>query len=152
MKRIKIHWGTAIVLAFMGFIAFILSFVIRMNTQKKYDHELVTEAYYAKELSFQRDMDREKFTVDTGMEPRIEATKGGIFIYFPEGIDPAKVSGKIGLYRPSDRTMDFEVPVQMTTSPVVLIPSEALLPGRWNVEVDWQYGDDTYLSHRKLVY
>ena len=50
----KINWGTGIVLAFIGFISFIMYFVVNMNTNKKYDHDLVTEDYYKQELEFQK--------------------------------------------------------------------------------------------------
>ena len=46
----KFNWGTGIVLAFIGFISFIMYFVINMNTNDKYDHDLVTEDYYKQEL------------------------------------------------------------------------------------------------------
>ena len=46
----KINWGTGIVLAFIGFIGFILYFVIRMSTDDSANHDLVTEEYYKKEL------------------------------------------------------------------------------------------------------
>ncbi len=46
----KINWGTGIVIAFVAFIAFIMYFVINMITNKKYDHDLVTEDYYKEEL------------------------------------------------------------------------------------------------------
>ena len=42
----KINWGTGIVIAFIGFIAFIMYFVINMNVNDKYNHDLVTEDYY----------------------------------------------------------------------------------------------------------
>ena len=55
----KINWGTGIVIAFIAFISFIMYFVINMNINKKYDHDLVTEDYYKKELEFQNDIDKE---------------------------------------------------------------------------------------------
>jgi len=56
----KFNWGTGIVLAFIAFISFIMYFVINMSTNKKYDHDLVTEQYYNKELKFQEDIDKSK--------------------------------------------------------------------------------------------
>ncbi|WP_240643049.1 FixH family protein [Sinomicrobium pectinilyticum] len=151
MKKIKTNWGTAVVLAFIGFITFIMSFVIRMNTEKKYDHQLVTEAYYARELSFQQDMDREQRTHAEGMEPRVEQKAAGIYIYFPEQADMQKITGKVSFYRPSDRAEDFEVPITLTET-FLLVPAPQLLPGRWNLEIDWQYGDDRFLTHKKIMY
>ena len=56
----KINWGTGIVLAFIGFIAFIMYFVVSMSTGDKYDHDLVVEDYYKAELEYQKDIDKEK--------------------------------------------------------------------------------------------
>ena len=56
----KFNWGTGIVLAFIGFISFIMYFVVNMNTDKKLDHDLVTEDYYKQELKYQNDIDKEK--------------------------------------------------------------------------------------------
>lgn len=151
MRHLKINWGTGIVLAFIGFIVFILSFVIRMNTQKKYDHQLVTEAYYARELSFQEDMDREQRTHRQGMDPRIERTKKGINIDFPDHLKPGGISGSVSLYRPSDSKEDFEISVKLSGRRLI-IPDEKLLPGRWNVEIDWQYGENRYLTREKIIY
>ena len=54
----KINWGTAIVVAFVGFISFIMYFVISMSTDKKFDHDLVTEDYYQQELKYQDDINK----------------------------------------------------------------------------------------------
>ena len=39
----KINWGTGIVIAFGLFIIFILSFVYKVQSNQKYDNELVTK-------------------------------------------------------------------------------------------------------------
>lgn len=50
----KINWGTGIVLAFIGFITFILYFVFRMSTDDSANHDLVTEEYYKKNCRINR--------------------------------------------------------------------------------------------------
>ncbi|WP_369886606.1 FixH family protein [Aquimarina sp. AD10] len=62
----KINWGTAIVLVFIGFISFILYFVVRMNTEQKFTHDLVTEEYYKEELAFQKEINAEKKRKNSG--------------------------------------------------------------------------------------
>ena len=52
----KINWGTGIVLAFVAFISFILYFVYIALSDPRADHELVTEAYYSKDLEYQQDL------------------------------------------------------------------------------------------------
>ena len=49
----KINWGTGIILAFIGFIGFILYFVINASTDVKYRHDLVSQNYYEEELNYQ---------------------------------------------------------------------------------------------------
>ena len=56
----KINWGTGIVIGMTLFIGFIMYMVITMMTDKNYDHDLVTEAYYAKDLAYQQEIDAEK--------------------------------------------------------------------------------------------
>ena len=46
----KFNWGTGIVLAILAFVGFIMYFFIITLTDKKYDHQLVTEKYYEKKL------------------------------------------------------------------------------------------------------
>ena len=56
----KINWGTAIIISFIAFICFILFFVIRMSTDNRANHDLVTEEYYKAELAYQKEIDAEK--------------------------------------------------------------------------------------------
>ena len=57
--RIKINWGTAIVIAFALFMSFILFFVFKVQSDHKYDNELVNEEYYKKETTVQKDIEYE---------------------------------------------------------------------------------------------
>ncbi|WGU68469.1 FixH family protein [Capnocytophaga canimorsus] len=79
----KINWGTGIVLAFVFFIAFILYFVIQMSTNKKYDHELVTEEYYKKRIGFSGIFTKKKTKPKKDhMTVKIEIGEGGTFLKF----------------------------------------------------------------------
>ena len=42
----KINWGVGIVIAFGLFITFILYFVVMVQSDSKYDNDLVVEEYY----------------------------------------------------------------------------------------------------------
>ena len=56
----KLNWGTGIVIAFGLFMTFILFFVFKVQSNSKYDNELVTENYYQQELKFQSNIDKEE--------------------------------------------------------------------------------------------
>ena len=147
----KLNWGTGIVLAFIGFIAFILYFVINMITNEKYNHDLVTEDYYKAELEYQNDIDKETNSKLLSQSITYKKTDEGLVVYFPEDLQPEKIEGKLFLYRPSNKQLDFETTISLSKSHL-LIPDERLVGGRWDIKVDWQYNGKSYLYKKDIIY
>jgi len=147
----KFSWGTGIVLAFIGFMGFIMFFVIKANTDKKYDHDLVTEDYYIKELDFQNDIDKQNNAKTLSENISWTKTDKGLVIIFPEQLLTNNISGKVFLYRPSNKQLDFELPISLSDHNL-LIPDKRLLDGRWNIKVDWQYNGKSYLFKKEILY
>ncbi|WP_046758997.1 FixH family protein [Kordia jejudonensis] len=147
----KINWGTGIVLAFIGFISFIMFFVVRMNVQDKYDHDLVTESYYEAELVYQGDIDKLKNAQKLPENITWERISSGIVLKFPKALTQEKIKGKVFLYRPSGKQHDFEMHISLSDH-TLLIPDNRLLDGRWDIKVDWTYEDQAYLYKEVLVY
>lgn len=147
----KINWGTAIVLAFIAFIAFIMCFVISMITNEKYDHDLVTENYYQKELIFQQSIDKEINAKKLDEQVTWKKTPEGMLITFPQSLDIENIKGKVFLYRPSNKHLDFEMPITLSNH-TLLIPDNRLLDGRWNLSVEWEYNDVEYLFKEDITY
>lgn len=147
----KINWGTAIVIAFACFIAFIMYFVINMSTDKKYNHDLVVEDYYKEELNFQTDIDKEANAKALITNVSWKKTENGIEIRFPEKLDIDKIEGTVFLYRPSNKHLDFETQISLSNH-TLLIPDKRLLDGRWNIKVDWVYKSEHYLFKKEILY
>ena len=147
----KINWGTGIVIAFIAFISFIMYFVINMNINKKYDHDLVTEDYYKKELEFQNDIDKETNAKNLVENLSWKKTTEGLVITFPETLIKENITGKVFLYRPSNKQFDFETELSLSNHNL-LIPDKRLLDGRWNIKVDWQYNGKSYLYKKEIIY
>jgi nitrogen fixation protein FixH len=147
----KINWGTGIVLAFIGFISFILYFVITMNVDEKFTNELVVEDYYGEELKYQDDID--KLTNANNLSENITYRKSaeGLIIQFPENIDFEKITGFVFLYRPSNKQLDFDTAISLSKSHL-LIPDKRLVDGRWNIKIDWQYNNQDYLFIESINY
>ena len=147
----RINWGVGIVIAFVLFIGFIMFFVIKMNTEDKYDHDLVTDEYYQEELKYQDAIDKEANAKTLKTDIQWKKTDDGILIEFPSDIDYNKISGKVFLYRPSNKQLDMEIPISLSDH-YLLIPDDRLLDGRWNISVDWQYNKTKYLFKEEIVY
>ncbi|MBT8260290.1 MAG: FixH family protein [Flavobacteriaceae bacterium] len=147
----KINWGTGIVIAFILFIGFILYFVINMSANKKYNHDLVTEEYYKKELEYQNDIDKLENAKTLEKNITVTKTQEGLLINFPDNLNFKDIKGKIFLYRPSNKQLDFETSFSLS-KPNLLIPDKRLVDGRWNIVIDWQYKNKLYLYKDSLVY
>jgi len=147
----KINWGTGIILAFIGFISFIMFFVIRMNTNDKYDHDLVTEDYYKAELEYQDDINKESNSKNLASDITWKRTNEGLVISFPKNLEAENIEGKVFLYRPSNKLVDFESSISLSQHNL-LIPDNRLLDGRWNIKVDWKYNGKSYMYKKEIVY
>ncbi|TYB77151.1 FixH family protein [Bizionia myxarmorum] len=147
----KINWGTGMVLALVGFICFIMFFVIKMNIDKKYEHDLVTEDYYQQELKVQGNMEKEQNGNSLAQNIRWKQTNEGILVTFPDSLDISEITGKVFLYRPSDKQFDFEMPISLSNQNL-LIPDNRLLGGRWNLIIDWDYEGKSYRFKKEITY
>ncbi|GGX18792.1 FixH family protein [Aquimarina muelleri] len=147
----KINWGTSIVLVFIAFISFILYFVIRMNTEKKYEHDLVVKDYYKQELAFQKEIDAEENSKSLNTNITVKKTDKGLVISFPKDKNYTKISGNIYLYRPSNENLDFKIPISLSESEFV-IKGENMIEGRWNITIDWKYDNTPYMYKKSLTY
>jgi nitrogen fixation protein FixH len=147
----KINWGTGIVIALALFISFILFFVIRMNMDDKSNHDLVTEEYYKQELTFQRDLDAQNNAINTNNNLIVEKTPEGLLVTFPENLEFEKVKGTVSLYRPSNKQLDFDFPISLSNTNL-LVPDKRLLDGRWDIKVSWNYKDEEFLSKKSITY
>lgn len=147
----KFNWGTGIVIAFICFISFIMYFIIKMNTDSKYNHDLVIEEYYQAELGFQDEINKEENSNKLSENLSWKKTEDGLIIFFPNNLDSQEITGKVSLYRTSNKKLDFELPISISNNQM-LIPSNKLLDGRWNLKVDWQYNETSYLYKKEIMY
>lgn len=147
----KINWGTGIVIGMIAFMGFIMFMVITMMTNKEYDHDLVTENYYAKDLVYQTEINAEENTKTLSKTISIEKSAEGFWILFPEELQSNSYKGEIQMYRPSNEKLDFQIPLNIENSKM-LIPSDKLIGGRWKMTIDWQMKGEKYLFKKELVY
>ncbi len=147
----KINWGTGIVLAFIAFICFILYFVFLASSDPKADHDMVTDDYYKKELEYQRELDASENLKKLSEKVEITRDTSGLSVRFPQSMEPEKIEGTVSLYRPSNEQLDFEIPIQISDS-VLLIPDSRLLDGRWDMRMEWSYEGTPYLFRTRVTY
>ena len=147
----KINWGTGIVIAIVAFISFILFFVIKMSSDEKYSHDLVSEEYYQKELVYQEEIDAAENASELKESIKIQKTVEGLRIYFPQEFNLKEITGKVFLYRPSNKQLDFEIPISLSNT-YLLVPENRLLDGRWNIIIKWNIKNTAYLFKEEFIH
>lgn len=147
----KINWGTGLVIGMLLFMSFILFFVYKMSTDEKYKHDLVTEEYYKKEMAYQEEIDAETNFQVFASTITGQRTKEGWNMQFPKELDPSDLKGTVFLYRPSNKQLDFDFPIVLSGSNL-LIPDKRLLDGRWNITIEMEYQGEKYLYKKSIVY
>lgn len=145
----KINWGTGIVIVIAAFISFIMYFVITMSTNNKYSYDLVTDNYYQQELQYQKQIEAEKNAKNLIENVKLKHSEFGLTVNFPKDLDYKMINGKVFLYRPSNKQLDFEIPISISNK-YLLVPEKRLLDGRWNISVAWSYNNKEYLFKKEL--
>lgn len=146
----KINWGTGIVIAFTIFISFIMYFIIKVQSNSKYDNELVVEEYYKHDAKFGDEMVRIQNAKNLIQKPTITDTAEGVMIVFPKVFVSKEIKGNLSFYRPSNKKFDFEIPISLSDS-TLFVPKNKLLGGRWDINMEWQYEGKKYLS-KEVIY
>lgn len=149
--KIKINWGTGIVIAMILFMAFILQYVYRAVTYDKYNYELVSKDYYKDELYYQKEIDKLNNANQLEQNIHLEHNGHGYVIHFPKNMDFSKISGIVYFQRPSDKSLDFQQNILLNDSKL-LVTHTNLVEGKWKIKIDWKYGDEEYLYKKTVFY
>ena len=149
-RGLRNNWGTYIVLAFALFISFIMYFVLKVQSDSKYDNDLVVEEYYKHDVHFQDEMQRVQNAHDLKEKPSVTVDESGVTIAFPEGFTAKDIKGTVALYRASNKKFDFQVPLSFTDVAALFIPKEKLIGGEWNINMEWKYNGKSYLTKEEI--
>lgn len=141
----KFNWGTGIFLFYSAFVIFMLSLVF-MSMQQKI--ELVTENYYTKGVDFQNQINEQSNVAALTEKPTVKQLENGnVEIKFPtsensESKINSKISGEIAFFRPSDKDLDFTVPIQLEKESNQII-TQKIEQGLWRIKMSWTEKDKT---------
>jgi hypothetical protein len=143
-------WPTAIIGYFILFISFLIGFVAFASRQKV---ELVAKDYYANEILYQQQIERNK---------RTQPFHGRVFIkYYPEsrtavaGLPAEHLSGslvgKVRFYRPSNAQLDREFVLSPDAAGRQTFDVTRLESGLWRVKIDWKANGLEYSYETSIV-
>lgn len=128
------NWGTKIAIFYTTFVVIILSAVIK-STYHRWD--LVTEDYYGEEIKYQSQIDKMNNTKALAQKPNMQIDGQVVKLEFPESLRSANISGKINFYKPSDKTLDFEVPISLDNFGEQIITPTISQKGKYTAQLAW---------------
>ncbi|MGV6844803.1 MAG: FixH family protein [Lutibacter sp.] len=149
MMKFKFTWPMGIVLSLALFIIFILSFVYKVVFIPKYDHQLVSEQYYKDELNYQSEIDRLNNAKLLDENISLEKSNKGLVINFPKNMNFSEIEGKISFQRPSNIKLDFNLPIALTSNQLFIDKSH-MVPGIYELKIDWSYKTKNYLLKQRI--
>lgn len=151
MKR-NMNWGWGIAILFVAFIIFLIGFIV-FSTLNRLD--LVSKDYYAQALGYQKQIDRISRSQTLGQSLTWHYNKINhiITLNFPTRMDPAKITGKILFFRPSDAKQDRSVNLQPDSDSRQKVNVKTLSAGFWRMKIYWQSeSSEFYHEGRVIIY
>jgi len=147
MAKFKLNWGWSMLLVYITFMTVFLFFFWRSFKELE-SNELVTDNYYEKELVYGEVINKKKNADTMRIQVQIINDTDGLRIQFPKYIE--NIEGKIILYKPDNSKLDREISINLNENFIQKIPAEELIPGRWDIKLDWKINDIPYFIERKL--
>lgn len=142
----KMDWGWGIAIFYVVFVIALLLTVWKSTT---YDHSLVEEDYYAKDLSYQEHyhklLNASRLTTDLQISLHAE---NGIRLVFPTEL--GEPSGSIRFFKPSASNLDVEMKVDTDAAGEQIISTAHLKKGLWRIKVDWEIAGKFYFKEEAL--
>lgn len=145
----KFNWGTGIALFYIIFAASLVAVVIKST---HYDHSLVVDDYYQKDLDYQQHYEKLANSQALAEDVHIKLTgaeKHEIQLSFPK--DMKGIGGQLHFMRPSNKSKDFTLEIKLDEGNELKLPANEMLPGLWKVQVDWKVGGKSYYKEQVLV-
>jgi hypothetical protein len=145
--KLKISWGTGIVIVFVIFMSVTISTAVYLMNQ---DVNLVADDYYDQEIKYQKQIDRIKRTNKLDEKNIIMFNGSAINVTIPESLISRDLTGEIYFYRPSDEKSDIKIPLYTDSLGVQVIPVSSLEKGLWAVKVNWLVGEIEYFVEKRI--
>jgi hypothetical protein len=146
--KLKWNWGTGIALAYSAFALMIIAFVVN-SFSKQID--LVTPEYYAKELVFQKQIEKEKRSRELTEDVSFMMDKDHLNLQFPEEMKTQKISGKVQFFCPIDAKKDISFQIETDPNGKQTIALDQVKTGRYKLQISWEANGLEYYKEGVIV-
>ncbi len=146
--KIKITWGTGLLITIIVFVSFFLSFLFFSLTQ---DVNLVSKDYYPDEIAYETKLQKIKNTNLLKEKITLEKKDDKIIIYFPKMKGNSIITGHINFYYIKNYRYDAKFKIETNSNLRQIFFVEKLKKGRYNIMIDWSFNNQNYFQEFKIT-
>jgi len=139
----KVNYKFFIILLYVGFVSLMIVLVYKCANLKV---DVINKDYYAEELVYQKQIDRQQRTATLIEQPSWNLTSENIVFTFPELKDKQSIDGSVEFYCPSDETKDKTFKIALDDNHTFTLPKSTLSPGRYKLKLFWANGAVEYYN------
>jgi len=143
----KINWGKGI---FIFYVFFVGALIFQVYKSTTYDHYLVADNYYEKDITYQSLFDKKQnsLNLDNPLEIEYNSTDKQVILHFPNQMK--SVNGDILFYRADDKKKDLKFVINTDDNNEMTIPTSSLQDGYWNVQIDWTAMNTSFFDEKEI--
>jgi len=142
----KFTWGHGILITLALIVIGFSTALIRSFDN---EHQLVTDDYYAKELAFQEQIDKQSRAIKDARDVTYQLGDSGLEISWLPAPTGA-ITGEVSLIRPSDADQDVIQSITLNQDGVHTISQDLLISGRYQLQVNWQENGSAYYREHTI--
>lgn len=145
--KMKINWGTGIVIALVvmiGGMIFLVSIAVRQ------DYDLVDKDYYQKSVNYQQHIEEVKNTSALAEKIKFDQSADTLKIMFPNLGNVQEYSGEIHFYSPVEEKRDETIKLKLNGNFIQSVGLKSLKSGRYTVKINWSVGKVSYYQEEGI--
>ncbi|NBR87487.1 MAG: hypothetical protein EB141_10725 [Verrucomicrobia bacterium] len=134
------------------FILFGSAMAVWVAVAVRQNLDLVSPDYYAHEIRYQQQIDRQARTQSRSAGARInyDARQQCLTIALPIA-HAAQALGKVAFYRPSDASLDRAVKWSANSAGEQMFDARTMRPGLWKIRVEWTFNGEEFFSDQSVT-
>ena len=140
-------WGKKITFVYLGFVVLIITMVVVSMRQKV---DLVSADYYAKELSYQSDINKMANAKALKTPLKFSLVNNTVELIFPEEHSAKTIEANVFVYKPSDNKSDKTIKFTSTEGRYIF-STEDFAKGMYKIKVDWKVENIEYQAESVVV-
>jgi len=137
----KFHWGHAIFLVIIFFLAAMTWIIVFSFSQKV---NLVTPEYYPKGVNFEDHINKVRNTAKLKSKITYKKEANKLILTFPKEALSDTISGTVQFYYITDFEKDQKIDVKIDKQGKQEFKLNSFLPGRYILKIDWASGKNQY--------